>query len=507
MACYLGEVLRERDVDEHGKLNGDDYLFGLDFGKRQSTFHGASHGQVMSPFSVKPWSPSGFEANGEESLVCRSPVGGSAWDRRREGASATASGVLATVDGCQVVDLCDSHSDEGSGQGSQCAVAWNRPKIGKSSCRDAGGSSATRVNEEALAMFMEVTGERNRQKALFFFRGAGEHTEVAINHYFAFDHSKSSVFPMGDDSTSVTEDDVQVVSGGERGVADARGSLKNGVDAKEVDTVERGNRDSGEFQRREPEEKGKEGAHKHAFVERRVIDNVADGTTATGLDSPGGAGSRRMADDRDPCCLDGGASNVDKAGGIIGKAENGCGSHGEASVNPLYRANGDVSTDGYPGAENGEVEVVRGSPQRKPAQALAGSDRNPQLFPSLEASKSDHSPRKELKKGRGGGDWALGGNGSPVDGMGTVDKALSSSVMSSANGERSLPAAVSSPSQAATAGGSAACASPQGARKRSLMMASAPPHPSNGVANVVSTKPSQPMPRSSPLGERNRLMY
>lgn len=465
VACYLGEVLREGDVDEHGKLNGDDYLFGLDFGKRQSTFHGASHGQVMSPFSAKP-SSSGFEANSEESLVCHSPVGGSAWNRRREGVSATASGVLATGDMCQIVDLCDSQSDEDIGQS---AVA------GKSSCCDAGGGSSTRVNEEALAMFMEVTGERNRQKALYFFRGAGEVTEVAINHYFAFDHSKPSVFPMGDDGKSVTEDDVQVVSGGERGMADAGDLLKNGIEAKGIDMLEGGDRDRGEFQQRGPEKKEKEGTHTKDLIESRVVDNVADGTAVTGFDKPGGAGK---GDDGDPC-LDGGASNVDKAGGIGGKAENGCGSHGDAFVKPLSGVNGD---DGCLGTEN-----IRESPHGHSSQILAGLDRSPQAFSS--ASKSDQSPEKELKKGRG--------DGSLVDGIGTSDKALSS-----ANGEQLLPAAVSSPSQVATAGDSAGCASPLGAKKQSLVMTSVPPRSSNGVVN-----PSQPMVRSSPLGERNWLVH
>ena len=36
MACYLGEVLRDRDADERGKTNGDDYLFGLDFAKHET---------------------------------------------------------------------------------------------------------------------------------------------------------------------------------------------------------------------------------------------------------------------------------------------------------------------------------------------------------------------------------------------------------------------------------------------------------------------------------------
>eukprot|EP00904_Undaria_pinnatifida_P002305 jgi/Undpi1/12075/HiC_scaffold_4.g01773.m1 len=36
VACYLGEVLRDRDADERGKTNGDDYLFGLDFAKHET---------------------------------------------------------------------------------------------------------------------------------------------------------------------------------------------------------------------------------------------------------------------------------------------------------------------------------------------------------------------------------------------------------------------------------------------------------------------------------------
>ena len=40
VACYLGEdlgkVRRERDVEGHRKLNGDDYLFGLDFKERRN---------------------------------------------------------------------------------------------------------------------------------------------------------------------------------------------------------------------------------------------------------------------------------------------------------------------------------------------------------------------------------------------------------------------------------------------------------------------------------------
>lgn len=481
MACYLGEVLRESDVDEHGKLNGDDYLFGLDFGKRQTTFHGASHGQVMSPFSAKPRSPSGFEANGEESLVCDSPVEGSAWDRRGEGVSATAVGVLPMEDRCQIVDLCDSESDEDVGQS---AVAWNQPKIGNSSYCDAGVGSSTMVNEEALVMFMEVTGERNRQKALYFFRGAGEVTEVAINHYFAFDHSKSSVFPMGDDSKSVTEDDVQVVSGGGRGVADAGFFFENGIEANGVDMLEVEDRHRGEFQKREPEEREKGGTHTKDIIGSRVVGNVAVGTGVTGFDSPGGEGK---GDDRDPCS-DGIASRVYKAGGIRGKAGNGCGSHDDASVRPLPGVNGD---DGYLGAE-----YIRESPHGKPAQMLARPDRSPQGFSSLDASKSDQSrnnPRKERKERRE--DRSL------VDGMGTSDRALSSP-MSSANGERLLPAAVSSPSRVVAAGDPGSCASPQGTKKQSFMMASERSHSSNGVA-----KPSQPMVMPSPLGERNRLMH
>ena len=441
VACYLGEVLREGDVDEHGKLNGDDYLFGLDFWKRQAPSQNAFYGKLMSPVYYSPRSSAlGLMASVGEALVFRSLASeASSRGRHRGGAfsaaaaSAGASTSAARGECREMFDLCDSQSDEedrfGSPSSRQRTFAWKRPKLdqargsappcslgeGSSSSGVAGGmgdrgGSCSRlcgpVEQAALKTFMEVTGEPSREKALFFLQGADQRPDVALNHYYTFDHSKPFSYAPdnmdGDGGGSSGKVNVPVCSGGQgNSSAGTEVCSKNGPGEMELveETVgkaeEEGNLRNREFQRLEREayireERSKERERLQAIAQRRATNLQGNGLSEAVVNGPA-----RPRNDRDAPCAssENCGAGAAKPCGVVDDRTSACSPQARLSGVGALGANGSASSPQK--AESTTSDVPSLSCLKPTPATPVQPNCEPQLPISEDASRSGLQPKPD----------------------------------------------------------------------------------------------------------------
>ncbi|CAM9944502.1 unnamed protein product [Ectocarpus fasciculatus] len=202
VACYLGEVLTDRSVDDRGRQTHDDYVFGLDFATcaaRQGQSGGGSGSKSSRRRSVAIASSSNADpSNWGLRLPLTAPAAASASSPWRSGNITAAS--TAAVGGAP--------GGGGGGASSSPSVSQKSPPARKkprtspssplAAAAGAGaGGGLSKEEEEAfgdfgvspnrealLEGFVGTTGCTSRERAAYFLRGAGGNLEVAVNHFF-----------------------------------------------------------------------------------------------------------------------------------------------------------------------------------------------------------------------------------------------------------------------------------------------------------------------------------
>ncbi|CBJ29831.1 similar to SET domain, bifurcated 1 [Ectocarpus siliculosus] len=204
VACYLGEVLTDRSVDDRGRQTHDDYVFGLDFAKcaARPGHSGGSSSKSSRRRSIAMTSSSNADqSNWGLRFPLTAPTGAasasSSPSPRRSGSSAAS----AAADG----------GAPGRGEGSASpAVSLKSPVRKKTrtspssplaaaartgaGARAGGGLSKDQEEafgdfvvspnrEKLLEGFVGATGCMSRERAAYFLRGAGGDLAVAVNHF------------------------------------------------------------------------------------------------------------------------------------------------------------------------------------------------------------------------------------------------------------------------------------------------------------------------------------
>eukprot|EP00752_Nemacystus_decipiens_P002012 g1932.t1 len=209
VACYLGEVLTDRSVDDRGKQTHDDYVFGLDFAQCASQKAGAGDWGLASPFTPSP------RTNGGGAAAAATAAGTS-----RNLSSISPGGTLAEVGGGGVRERPSLSLSPPSTLRNGGAPARKKPKrsvrsplaaaeaaavVGATAAPPAPPEAAVGGESEAAAppeqevldgsvlaapgkktleAFMGVTGVLDRKRAAFFVAGADGKLERAVNHFF-----------------------------------------------------------------------------------------------------------------------------------------------------------------------------------------------------------------------------------------------------------------------------------------------------------------------------------
>ncbi|CAN0369895.1 unnamed protein product, partial [Ectocarpus sp. 12 AP-2014] len=201
VACYLGEVLTDRSVDDRGRQTQDDYVFGLDFAKcaARPGHSGGSSSKSSRRRSIAMTSSSNADqSNWGLRLPLTAPAGAaSASSSPRRSGSRAAS---AAADGGA------PRGGEGSASpavSQKSSPARKKPRTSPSSPLAAGtgagaraGGGLSKEEEEAfgdfvvspnreklLERFVGATGCTSRERAAYFLRGAGGDLAVAVNHF------------------------------------------------------------------------------------------------------------------------------------------------------------------------------------------------------------------------------------------------------------------------------------------------------------------------------------
>lgn len=210
VACYLGEVLTDRSVDDRGKQTHDDYVFGLDFAAcaSQNTGHGAGAGDwgLASPFTPSPRTNVGAAAAApaaapaSRNLCGRSPgrlagVGGGGRERPSLSSSPSAPPSTPRNGGAPPrkkakrsarSPLAAAEAAAAIGAGAGAGVAGGGSAAGplEEEVLDVHDSSiVVSPEKKTLEAFMGVTG-LDRKRAAFFVTGADGNLDRAMNHYF-----------------------------------------------------------------------------------------------------------------------------------------------------------------------------------------------------------------------------------------------------------------------------------------------------------------------------------
>lgn len=217
VACYLGEVLTDRSVDDRGRQTHDDYVFSLDFARPGGSGGGGGDGPLaglagsptVSPTGNTKWgSPLSFSASPRNdggggggataaaSLNARPPAAPPTWSVEtggRGGRSSLATPRNSNARTRKKTKRCSSgaRSPLAAAAGAVAAAAGGRV-VGAGEGlateldleQDAEDFPASPEQEKALDQFLAATNCSDRKRAAFFLRGAGDNVEVAVNHFF-----------------------------------------------------------------------------------------------------------------------------------------------------------------------------------------------------------------------------------------------------------------------------------------------------------------------------------
>eukprot|EP00903_Cladosiphon_okamuranus_P021084 g19367.t1 len=201
VACYLGEVLTDRFVDDRGKQTHDDYVFGLDFAEcaTQKTGHGGASsagagtddwGGLASPFTP----PSPLSNGG---TAARSCGGGRSPGRFAGGDSGRGRSASLSLSPPLTPQSAPARKKPKRSPRSPLAAASAATVAGAAAAAGGGGGGSGAVSpaqdvlddsllvspeNETLEAFMGMTG-LDRKRATFFVSGADGVLERAMNHY------------------------------------------------------------------------------------------------------------------------------------------------------------------------------------------------------------------------------------------------------------------------------------------------------------------------------------
>ncbi|CAM9958003.1 unnamed protein product [Ectocarpus sp. 13 AM-2016] len=203
VACYLGEVLTDRSVDDRGRQTQDDYVFGLDFAKcaGRPGHSGGSSSKSSRRRSIAMTSSSiADRSNWGLRLPLTAPAGAASASSspRRSGSSAAsvAADGGAPGEGEGSASLAVSQKSSPARKKTRTSPSSSLAAAAGTGVGARAGGGLSKEEEEAfgdfvvspnreklLEGFVGATGCTSRERAAYFLRGAGGDLAVAVNHF------------------------------------------------------------------------------------------------------------------------------------------------------------------------------------------------------------------------------------------------------------------------------------------------------------------------------------